>query len=152
MALGVWLVLRGHFTPSRLASSVEATEEKEEEEFCDRRILARIHRATLGRLRKEIAPVSPAEFVRFLFQWQHVETASKLQGEGGLLDVIELLQGFESAAGAFESEILASRIVDYKPRYLDRLCLGGEAVWGRFSRRRDGSYVPSDVAKKADVA
>ena len=125
------LVLRGQFTPGGV-----------DEEFCDRRILARIHRATIGRLRKEVEPVSPAEFVRFLFQWQHVEPAAKLQGEGGLLDVIEMLEGFEVAAGAVEPELLASRVSDYKPLLLDRLCLGGEVVWGRPAYRRDNINNP----------
>ena len=122
------LVLRGRFTP-----------EVVEEEFCDRRILARIHRATIGRLRQEVEPVSPAEYIRFLFQWQHVEPKARLQGEGGVLDVIELLQGFEVAAGAVEPELLASRVADYKPALLDRLCLGGEVVWGRLASRREGA-------------
>ena len=90
--------------------------------------MARIHRATIGRLRKEIEPVSPSEFIRFLFQWQHLDPGTKLQGEGGLLDAIELLQGFEAAAGALETELLVPRVQDYKPILLDHLCLGGEAV------------------------
>ena len=117
------LVLRGSFRP-------DATDQ----EYCDRRILARIHRSTIGRLRREIEPVSQANFVRFLFQWQNADPASKLSGEGGLFDVIEKLQGFEAAAGAFESEILPSRIIDYHPSLLDQLCIGGEVVWGRMSR------------------
>ena len=124
------LVLRGRFTPGVV-----------EEEFCDRRILARIHRATIGRLRKEVEPVSPAEYIRFLFQWQHVEPKARLEGEGGLLDVIETLQGFEAAAGALEPELLASRVADYKPVLLDRLCLGGEVVWGRLASRRENSSI-----------
>ena len=122
------LILRGRFTPGEM-----------EEEFCDRRILARIHRATIGRLRREIEPVSPAGFVRFLFQWQHVEPGARLQGEGGLLDLIEMLQGFEVAAGAMEPELLAARMLDYEPILLDRLCVGGEVVWGRLAYRRDYS-------------
>ncbi len=127
------LVLRGQFTPGT-----------GEEEFCDRRILARIHRATVGRLRREIEPVSPAEFLRFLFRWQHLEPGSRLQGEGGALEAVEMLQGFEVAAGALETEVLAARVLDYKPVFLDQLCLGGEVVWGRMSgsrttQLRDGS-------------
>ena len=120
------LVLRGRFTP-----------DAGEEEFCDRRILARIHRSTIGRLRREIEPVSPADFLRFLFLWQHAEAGSRVQGEEGLLDVIELLQGFEAAAGAIEPGLLALRVVDYKPLLLDHLCLGGEVAWGRMSVHRD---------------
>ena len=114
------LVLRGSFR-SHIA----------DQEFCDRRILARIHRGTIGRLRKEIEPVSQAGFLRFLFNWQHAEPSSQLSGEGGLLEVIEQLQGFEAAAGTLEGELLATRLRDYQPRLLDHLCLGGEVVWGR---------------------
>ena len=120
------LVLRGRFTSTN-----------GEEEFCDRRILARIHRATIDGLRRQVQPVSPTEFVRFLFRWQHAEPSTRLKGEGGLLDIIEMLQGFEVAAGALEPEVLSARMVDYKPTLLDRLCLGGEVAWGRFTYRRD---------------
>ncbi|MCY4529490.1 MAG: ATP-dependent DNA helicase, partial [Chloroflexi bacterium] len=121
---GTGNILRGRFTPGR-----------EAEEFCDRRILARIHRETIGRLRREIEPVPPATFMRFLIAWQHASTPWKVRDEGGLLEVIEQLQGFEAAAGAWESGILPSRLVDYLPRMLDELCLSGEVTWGRFSRR-----------------
>ena len=117
------LVLRGSFRPGA-----------DEEEFCDRRILARIHRATVGRLRREVEPVSQASFLRFLFRWQHAAAGWKTSGEGGLLDVIDKLQGFEAAAAAWEPELLARRVADYSPELLDRLCTGGEVVWGRLSR------------------
>jgi ATP-dependent Lhr-like helicase len=117
------LVLRGRFRPEGV-----------EEEFCDRRILARIHRATISQLRREVEPVSQATFVRFLLRWQHVEPNHQLQGEEGLLEVIEQLQGFEAAAGAWESELLASRIKEYDSFLLDKLCLGGEVTWGRPTR------------------
>ena len=120
------LVLRGSFRPG-----------VHEEEFCDRRILARIHRATVGRLRREIEPVSPASFMRFLFRWQHAAAGWETAGEGGLLDVIDRLQGYETAAVAWESELLARRVSDYGPELLDRLCTGGEVVWGRLSRAND---------------
>ena len=117
------LVLRGSFRS-----------EVDEEEFCDRRILARIHRATVGRLRREIEPVSPASFMRFLFRWQHAAAGWETAGEGGLLDVVDKLQGYETAAVAWEPELLARRVSDYGPELLDRLCTGGEVVWGRLSR------------------
>jgi ATP-dependent Lhr-like helicase len=123
------LVLRGSFRPGAVA-----------EEFCDRRILARIHRSTIGRLRREIEPVSQSTFLRFLFRWQNVERPSRVTGEGGLLEVIEKLQGFEAAAGALESEVLASRVVDYQPTLLDRLCMGGEVVWGRLTHYPHNGY------------
>ena len=117
-------VLRGRFTPG-----------VGEEEFCDRRVLARIHRDTIGRLRKEIEPVSPATFIRCLFRWQHVDRDRRLRGEGGLLDAVEQLQGFEAAAGAWESNILPARVASYAPTTLDVLSTGGEIAWGRFNRR-----------------
>ena len=121
---GTGNILRGRFTPGR-----------EVEEFCDRRILARIHRETIGRLRREIEPVPPATFMRFLIAWQRVSTPWKARDEEDLLAVIEQLQGFEAAAGAWESEILPSRVVDYSPGMLDELCISGDVTWGRFSRR-----------------
>ncbi|CUV02211.1 Uncharacterized ATP-dependent DNA helicase PA3272 [hydrothermal vent metagenome] len=105
----------------------------EEEEFCDRRILSRIHRSTIDTLRREVEPVSSSAFMRFLLRWQHVDPAAQLQGDGGLLAAIEQLQGFESASGAIEDEVLLSRVSDYRPVMLDRLCLGGEVLWGRVS-------------------
>ncbi len=104
-------------------------------EFCDRRILARIHRSTIDSLRSQVEPVSPATFIRFLLEWQHVAPEARLHGEGGLLSVIEKLQGFESAAGVMEEEILGSRVAEYSGLLLDRLCMSGEVVWGRFSAR-----------------
>ena len=129
------LVLRGSFRAG-----------VDEEEFCDRRILARIHRATVGRLRREIEPVSQASFVRFLFRWQHAASGWETAGEGGLLDVIDKLQGFETAAAAWEPELLARRVSDYKPDLLDRLCTGGEMAWGRFAR---GSNAASGAGPRA---
>ena len=123
------VVLRGSFRPGTV-----------QQEFCDRRILARIHRSTISGLRREIEPVSQANFVRFLFQWQHVDPPSRVSGENGLLDVIEMLQGFEAAAGAIESDLLSSRVIGYQPFLLDRLCVGGEVVWGRLSRNSAKSY------------
>ena len=114
----------------------------EAEEFCDRRILARIHRSTIDSLRSQVEPVPPATFIRFLLDWQHVMPESRLHGEGGLLSVIEKLQGFESAAGSIEDEILANRVAEYSGVLLDRLCLGGEVVWGRFSARQDSNNTP----------
>ncbi len=116
-------VLRGRFTRRR-----------DEEELCDRRILARIHRSTISGLRKQVEPVSAATFIRFLVEWQHCSAGSRATGMGGLLDVIEQMQGFEAAAGAWESEILSSRVTEYSPSSLDDLCYSGEVAWGRFSR------------------
>ena len=105
-----------------------------EPEWCDRNLLARIHHLTLGRLRREIEPVSPAEFMRFLFRWQHLSTGTQLHGEQGLSLVLEQLQGFEAAAAAWEGFLLPSRIRAYSPEILDRLCLSGKFIWARLSR------------------
>ena len=115
--------LRGWFSPGGT-----------EEEWCDRRLLARIHRATLNRLRAEIQPVSQADFVRFLFRWQHVDPASQLSGLDGVRTVIEQLDGFELAADAWDRKILPARVKDYDPSMLDLLCYGGEAGWARVTR------------------
>ena len=102
-------------------------------EWCNRRILARIHRATLGALRREIEPVTAADFERFLQSWQHVLPGSQLQGTDGTLQMIRQLQGYEIPASAWESDILASRIGEYDPGFLDDLCFSGEVMWARVS-------------------
>jgi len=120
-------VLRGQFSPH--ASVLTA----HEVEWCHRRLLARIHRLTIGRLRKEVEPVTTTEFMRFLFQWQHVSSGSRLHGEAGLLDIIGQLAGFEAAASAWEPHLLRTRVAKYEPELLDRLCLSGAVSWGRLS-------------------
>ena len=104
-----------------------------EKEWCNRRILARIHRLTLGKLRREIEPVTAAQFHQFLFRWQHAAPGTELHGSDGLLQIIKQLAGCEIAAPAWESDIFLRRIVDYKPEYLDDLCLSGEVAWARLS-------------------
>ncbi len=118
------VLLRGRFRPG-------ATEE----EFCDRRILARIHRSTIGRLRREIEPVPVASYIRFLLEWQHATPGTRLAGDAGLIEVVEQLQGFEAAAAAWESGLLMNRLTDFHASTLDALTLGGELAWGRFARR-----------------
>ena len=113
-------VLRGRFTPD--AASIE---------WCERRLLARIHRYTLGRLRREIEPVSRAEFVRFLFEWQRVKPDDRREGDEALAAVVAELEGFAAPAAAWEAEILPARIVGFTPDMLDRLCLAGRASWAR---------------------
>src|SRR5690606_32392187 len=102
-------------------------------EWCDRTLLARIHRYTLNRLRAESEPVTPADFMRFLFRWQHVEPSTRLTGPDGLREVIAALDGSELAAGAWERHVLAARLDRYEPSMLDMLCLSGEAAWARLS-------------------
>ena len=115
-------VLRGTFTPATPAL-----------EWCDRGLLARIHRYTLNRLRAEIAPVTPAEFMRFLMTWQHLEPASRLSGAEGLRAVLAQLDGIELPARAWERDVLAARVERYEPAMLDMLCLTGEVAWARLS-------------------
>lgn len=103
------------------------------EEWCHRRLLARIHRLTIGRLRKEVEPVTAAELMRFLLQWQHVASGSRQHGEAGLLEVIKQLAGFEAAASSWDSQLLRIRMAKYEPELLDRLCLSGAVSWGRLS-------------------
>ena len=121
-------VLRGYFTPGgkRL-------------EWCDRRLLARIHRYTLNRLRAEIEPVSAADFMRFLGHWQHVAGEDTVRGIEGLAAVVEQLEGFELAAAAWEREVLPARVADYDPELIDRLCASGRVAWGRLT---PGSKAP----------
>ena len=132
--------LRGRFTQG--ADDVAAAEVQ----WCDRRLLARIHRRTVDRLRREIEPVSVSDFIRFLCDWQHVRPGTQLAGRDGLRAVIEQLQGFEAAAGAWEQELLPARLIDYEPAWLDELCLGGELTWGRFECRAEGTQSPSRAA------
>ncbi|HUK22400.1 MAG TPA: DEAD/DEAH box helicase [Gemmatimonadales bacterium] len=106
---------------------------EQELEWCERRLLARIHRYTLDRLRKEIEPVAPAEFMRFLFKWQRVTPETRAEGPDGLAAVLELLDGFEAPAGAWERDLLPARVSEYDPLWLDGLCLSGQIAWGRIS-------------------
>jgi ATP-dependent Lhr-like helicase len=110
-----------------------------DEEWCERGLLARIHRLTLGRLRKEIEPVTAADLMRFLFRWQHVQPGTRLHGRLGLLEVLTQLQGLELPARAWEEQILPARISRYEPDELEHLCLAGAVAWGRL---RPGA--PSD--------
>src|SRR6266571_1338920 len=119
-------VLRGRFTPGVA-----------ELEWCERRLLARIHRYTLDRLRKEIEPVTAADFMRFLFRWQRVAPDARAEGPEGLAAVLELLDGFELPAGAWETDVLPARLGEYDPLWLDGLCLSGEIAWGRLSQTRN---------------
>ncbi|HEY4229002.1 MAG TPA: helicase-related protein, partial [Thermoanaerobaculia bacterium] len=99
--------------------------------WCDRRLLARIHRYTLDRLRREIAPVTASQFLRFLARWQHVADAHRLTGPRGVAEAIAQLAGFEAPAWAWEGSILPARVRGYKREWLDQLALSGEVVWGR---------------------
>jgi ATP-dependent Lhr-like helicase len=116
-------ILRGQFEKK----------DPEQTEWCDRRLLARIHRLTLGRLRKQIEPVTAAQFMRWLVRWQHVAAGSQVLGERGTLEVLRQLQGFEIPANAWERQILAQRVANYDAKFLDELSLTGAVGWGRLS-------------------
>jgi ATP-dependent helicase Lhr and Lhr-like helicase len=117
-------VMRGRFTPDLPEG---------ETEWCNRRVLARIHRLTLGQLRREIEPVTAAQFQRFLFRWQHLVPLSRLHGVDGTLQIVKQLQGYEISAAAWEAEVLSRRVARYEPEFLDQLCLSGEVMWARLS-------------------
>ena len=102
-------------------------------EWCERRLLARIHRLTVGMLRKQIEPVTAAAFMRWLMRWQHVAPGTQVVGERGTLEVLQQLQGFEIPANAWERQVLSRRIADYDPAWLDQLCMTGAVGWGRLS-------------------
>ena len=119
-------VLRGQFTPGVAQL-----------EWCERRLLARIHRYTLDRLRQEIEPVSAADFMRFLLRWQRLTPSTRAEGPDGLAAVLELLDGFELPAGAWETDVLPARVGEYDPLWLDGLCLSGEIAWGRLTQTRN---------------
>jgi ATP-dependent helicase Lhr and Lhr-like helicase len=120
---GTGAVLRGRFSDPHARDC----------EWCDRRLLARIHRSTVGKLRKEIEPVSAAQFMRWLLRWQHLTPATQLFGEHGTLEVLRQLQGYEAPANAWERQLLLRRIDGYDPKILDQLCFNGMIGWGRLS-------------------
>jgi ATP-dependent Lhr-like helicase len=117
-------VLRGQFIPG-----------VNDEQWCDRRLLARIHHYTVQRLRAEIEPVAASDFLRFLFAWQHVSDETRLEGQGALPAALAGLEGFEAPANAWETEILPARIADYEPTWLDAQCLSGQHTWARLGAR-----------------
>ena len=101
------------------------------DEWCERHLLARIHRYTLKRLRREIEPVEPRDFVRFLFEWQHVSAGARVSGPEALAVVLAQLEGYEAPAAMWEAEILPARVNDYSPSWLDQLCTAGRVLWIR---------------------
>ncbi|MFZ5442663.1 MAG: DEAD/DEAH box helicase [Myxococcota bacterium] len=140
-------VLRGTFRP---------TATPEEIEWCDRRLLQRIHRLTVGRLRREIEPLSQQDFMRFLFRWHHVDAESRLRGPGGLAKLASLLQGWEAPAAAWELELFPTRMKQYVGEWLEGACFNGDVAWGRLTLKepkplpnvRRGAEVTPVVAPK----
>jgi ATP-dependent helicase Lhr and Lhr-like helicase len=123
-------VLRGRFTPGRNA-----------DEWCDRRLLARIHHYTVRRLRAEIEPVAARDFLRFLFDWQRVTEETRLEGPDAVPAAVGLLEGFEAPAGSWETELLPARITSYEPTWLDDVCLAGRVAWARLTPGSSSSPV-----------
>jgi ATP-dependent Lhr-like helicase len=124
-------VMRGRFTADAPV-----------DEWCERHLLARIHRYTIGRLRREIEPVEPRDFMRFLLDWQRVKAGSRVSGPDALANVLAQLEGFEAPAGAWETELLPARVTDYSIAWLDDLCTAGRLAWTRLR----GATTTSDGA------
>ncbi len=128
-------VFQGRFTPG-----VKHTE------WCERRLLARVHRYTLNRLRKEIEPVSTADFLRFLTAWQHVGQEHRCEGESGLATVLSQLCGYETPAAAWEMDLLGARVRHFQGAWLDHFCLSGRVAWARRSpMARHGTMGPGSL-------
>jgi len=124
-------VMRGRFTPRATV-----------EEWCERHLLARIHRYTVRRLRREIEPVERHDFMRFLFEWQHLTPGTRGEGRDALAGVLDQMAGFEAAAGAWEDDILPARLKDYSITSLDELCRSGKLVWTRLTERARATAAP----------
>lgn len=134
-------VLRGKFHP-----------DADEQEWCDRRLLARIHRLTIDRLRAEIQPVSIHDFYRFLFAWQRADQEHRVEGLEGLQSVLEQLDGCELPLAAWESAVLPARVIDYDPEWLDRLCFSGRVGWGRLSAPQNSNARASAPLRTSPMA
>jgi ATP-dependent helicase Lhr and Lhr-like helicase len=140
---GEGTALRGSFTPRARSSNAagdsgvavpglhDGHRTSDMLEWCDRRLLTRIHRLTLDGLRRQIQPVEPGDFVRFLLRHQRLLPQLHWQGREGLRESIRQLQGFEMAAGSWEQRVLPARVAQYDPAWLDALTLSGEVTWGR---------------------
>jgi ATP-dependent Lhr-like helicase len=120
--------IRGRFTPG-----------VNSDEWCERRLLARVHHYTVRRLRAEIAPVAARDFLRFLFAWQRVSTDARMAGPEAIAAIVGQLEGFEAPAGAWETEILPARVADYEPAWLDDECFAGRVSWARLTARAAGA-------------
>jgi len=134
-------VLRGKFHPDTA-----------EQEWCDRRLLARIHRLTIDRLRAEIQPVSIHDFYRFLFAWQRADQEHRTEGLEGLQSILEQLDGCELPLAAWESAVLPARVADYDPEWLDRLCFSGRVGWGRLSTPQNSNARASAPLRTSPIA
>jgi ATP-dependent Lhr-like helicase len=129
-------VLRGQFSAAR-------------DEWCNRRVLSRIHRLTIDALRREIEPVSTADYIRFLYRWQHVAPSARLHGVDGTLHVIRQLEGYEVPSAAWEATVLPARVAGYRREYLDQLCYSGDVQWGRLSPHPAFAAAPADGRRRS---
>lgn len=125
-------VMRGRFTAASYADGSEI-------EWCERHLLARIHRYTVKRLRREIEPVEPRDFMRFLIDWQHAGASTRMTGPDALATVLAQLEGFEAPAAAWEGDILPARLEGYEIGWLDALCQSGRVLWMRLRERESTS-------------
>jgi ATP-dependent Lhr-like helicase len=136
-------VLRGRFSPGPAEGAAP--------EWCERRLLQRIHRYTINRLRSEIEPVGSRDFISFLLAWQRVAGDEPASGAESLAGIIEQLEGFPASASAWESEILPARLGDYDPVWLDALCLAGRLAWGRMPPPGPGSVSKGDGRRSGPI-
>ncbi|MBK8067911.1 MAG: DEAD/DEAH box helicase [Rhodanobacteraceae bacterium] len=120
-------------------------------EWCERHLLARIHRLTVQRLRREIEPVEPAALVRFLSHWQGLAGDARKTGPEALAAVLAQLEGWEAPAAAWESEILPARVASYEARWLDELCLAGRLAWARLRPPADPARESSGPVRATPI-
>jgi ATP-dependent Lhr-like helicase len=153
-------ILRGRFRGEAAGTSssrstrarADSSTKTEELEWCDRRLLARIHRLTINRLRAEIQPVPIAEFHRFLLGWQRADAEHRIQGPDGVAAVLDLLDGYQLPAAAWEPEVLALRVKDYTPAWLDQLCFTGRIGWGRLTPPQWRNGRPSAPVRSSPIS
>jgi ATP-dependent Lhr-like helicase len=135
--------MRGQFSPEATAAVGE---------WCERRLLARIHRYTVKRLRAEIEPIEARDFLRFLFEWQRVTPEGRMEGPDAVGAILAQLEGYEAPASAWETEILPTRISEYEPAWLDEQCLAGRFVWTRLARRKSDSERSASPVRGTPIA
>ena len=134
--------MRGRFTPGPRQAS----------EWCERRLLARIHRYTVNRLRAEIEPVETRDFLRFLFEWQRVAPEARMEGPDAVAAVLAQLEGFEAPAGAWETEILPARVNEYDPAWLDEHASPAASSGRGSARRRAESGAAAGPVRSTPIA
>jgi ATP-dependent Lhr-like helicase len=135
--------MRGNFGLGSVPTAVQ---------WCDRRLLARIHRYTVKRLRAEIEPVQARDYLRFLFEWQRVTPSQRMQGPDSLTALLTQLEGFDAPAGAWETEVFPARMAEYDPAWLDEQCLAGRIVWTRLAPRSSDSERGAAPVRSTPIA